>query len=189
MGAYASRPLADTASSLQSFVRVFVWIYILLIFAYVLLSWIQLPYSSTLLATVQRFLDEVCRPYLRPLPGPDPDARAARSLADRGRRRPARCGRARERPDRGAAVGGHMPLTPVEIRHVELSRAWLRGYRRRPVDAAARRRSPTASRRSGASAPTSPTGSRSSRPRPRSTASSRRSCARRSCRPSAPRRT
>jgi cell division initiation protein len=27
-----------------------------------------------------------------------------------------------------------MPLTPVEIRHVELRRAWLRGYRRRPVD-------------------------------------------------------
>ncbi len=55
--------LADTASSLQSFVRVFVWIYILLIFAYVLLSWIQLPYSGVA-STVQRFLDEVCRPYL-----------------------------------------------------------------------------------------------------------------------------
>ena len=27
-----------------------------------------------------------------------------------------------------------MPLTPVEIRHVELKRAWLRGYRRRPVE-------------------------------------------------------
>jgi cell division initiation protein len=27
-----------------------------------------------------------------------------------------------------------MPLTPVEIRHVELRRAWLRGYRRRPID-------------------------------------------------------
>jgi cell division initiation protein len=27
-----------------------------------------------------------------------------------------------------------MPLTPVEIRHVELRRAWLRGYRRRIVD-------------------------------------------------------
>ena len=43
--------------------RVFVGIYILLIFAYVLLSWIQLPYSGVA-ATVQRFLDEVCRPYL-----------------------------------------------------------------------------------------------------------------------------
>ncbi len=27
-----------------------------------------------------------------------------------------------------------MPLTPVEIRHVHLRRAWLRGYRRGPVD-------------------------------------------------------
>ena len=64
MGVYASIALlADTASSLQNFVSVFVGIYILLIFAYVLLSWIQLPYSGVA-ATVQRFLDEVCRPYL-----------------------------------------------------------------------------------------------------------------------------
>jgi YggT family protein len=56
--------LADTASSLQQFVRVFVLIYILLIFAYVLLSWIRLPYSRTASA-VQQFLDESCRPYLR----------------------------------------------------------------------------------------------------------------------------
>jgi len=27
-----------------------------------------------------------------------------------------------------------MPLTPVEVRHVDLNRAWLRGYRRKPVD-------------------------------------------------------
>lgn len=27
-----------------------------------------------------------------------------------------------------------MPLTPVEIRHIDLRRAWLRGYRRKPVD-------------------------------------------------------
>ncbi len=27
-----------------------------------------------------------------------------------------------------------MPLTPVEIRHIDMRRAWLRGYRRRPVD-------------------------------------------------------
>jgi uncharacterized protein YggT (Ycf19 family) len=64
MGVYASLALlADTASSLQNFVSLFVGIYILLIFAYVLLSWIQLPYSGVA-ATVRRFLDEVCRPYL-----------------------------------------------------------------------------------------------------------------------------
>ncbi len=27
-----------------------------------------------------------------------------------------------------------MPLTPVEIRHIDLQRTWLRGYRRKPVD-------------------------------------------------------
>ena len=65
MGALASLAvLLDTASSLQNFVSVFVGIYVLLIFAYVLLSWIRLPYSRTT-AAVQQFLDEVCRPYLR----------------------------------------------------------------------------------------------------------------------------
>ena len=64
MGAYATFALlADLSSSLQSFVSVFVAIYVILIFAYVLLSWIRLPYSGTA-AAVQRFLDEVCRPYL-----------------------------------------------------------------------------------------------------------------------------
>jgi YggT family protein len=65
MGAFASfRLLLDTASSLQQFVRVFVAIYILLIFIYVLLSWIRVPYSRTFSA-VQQFLDEVVSPYLR----------------------------------------------------------------------------------------------------------------------------
>jgi YggT family protein len=64
MGAYASLGLlADAASSLQSFVTVFVSIYILCIFAWVLLSWIQLPYS-TVASSLQRFLDEVVRPYI-----------------------------------------------------------------------------------------------------------------------------
>ena len=56
--------LLDTASSIQSFVNVFVGIYILLIFLYVILSWVRLPYSRTTDA-VQEFLDEVVRPYLR----------------------------------------------------------------------------------------------------------------------------
>jgi YggT family protein len=64
MGAYAYLGLlADAKTSLQSFVTVFVSIYILFIFAYVLLSWIHLPYS-TVAASLQRFLDEVVRPYL-----------------------------------------------------------------------------------------------------------------------------
>ena len=65
MGALAPNDLLlDTASSLQSFVNVFVGIYILLIFVWVLLSWIRIPFSRTT-AAVQQFLDEVVRPYLR----------------------------------------------------------------------------------------------------------------------------
>jgi YggT family protein len=66
MGASASiHVLADVASSLQSFVSVFIGIYILLIIVYIILtSWVQLPYSRTS-QFVQEFLDDICRPYLR----------------------------------------------------------------------------------------------------------------------------
>lgn len=65
MGAFASLALLfDTATSLQRFVSVFVGIYVLLIFVYVLSSWVRIPYSRTFSA-VQQFLDEVVSPYLR----------------------------------------------------------------------------------------------------------------------------
>jgi YggT family protein len=54
--------LADAVSSVQSFVSVFATVYVLLIFVYVLSSWVRVPYS---LAPVQRFLHDVCEPYLR----------------------------------------------------------------------------------------------------------------------------
>jgi YggT family protein len=56
--------LADLGTSLSRFVSVFVGVYILLVFAYVLTSWIRLPYSPTL-NRIQRFLYDVCDPYLR----------------------------------------------------------------------------------------------------------------------------
>ena len=56
--------LLDLGSSLAQFVRVFIFVYTLLIFAYILTSWIRLPYSPTL-NRVQRFLYDVCDPYLR----------------------------------------------------------------------------------------------------------------------------
>lgn len=56
--------LADAAGTATRFVDVFVGVYILLIFAYVLLSWIRLPFSRTL-ERAQRFLYDVCDPYLR----------------------------------------------------------------------------------------------------------------------------
>ncbi len=54
--------LADLASTVRRFVEVFFDVYILLILAYVLTSWIRMPYS---LHRVQRFLDDVCEPYIR----------------------------------------------------------------------------------------------------------------------------
>jgi len=54
--------LADYVSALQSFVTVFTGVYVLLIFVYVLTSWVRLPPS---LSAVQRFLYDVCEPYLR----------------------------------------------------------------------------------------------------------------------------
>ena len=50
--------------SLVTFVDVFLWVYTLLLFAYILTSWIRLPYRPWL-NRVQRFLYDVCDPYLR----------------------------------------------------------------------------------------------------------------------------
>jgi len=65
MGGLASTTLlADVGSQLASFVEVFILVYILLLFAYILSSWIRLPYRPWL-NRVQRFLYDVCDPYLR----------------------------------------------------------------------------------------------------------------------------
>jgi YggT family protein len=56
--------LYDAIDSVQSFVNVFVYIYTLLILAYIVMSWVRLPYS-TWLNRIQRFLYDVCEPYLR----------------------------------------------------------------------------------------------------------------------------
>ena len=56
--------LADVQSSVGRFIVVFLWVYSLLILAYILTSWIRLPYSPWL-NRVQRFLYDVCDPYLR----------------------------------------------------------------------------------------------------------------------------
>lgn len=56
--------LYDAIDSVQSFVSVFIFVYTLLILAYILTSWVRLPYSPWL-NRVQRFLYDVCDPYLR----------------------------------------------------------------------------------------------------------------------------
>ena len=57
-------PLADAVSSIQNFVHVFILVYVLVLFAYILLSWVRLPYSLWL-NRIQRFLFDVSEPYLR----------------------------------------------------------------------------------------------------------------------------
>ena len=56
--------LADAASRVNTFIDVFLWVYILLIFVYVLTSWVQLPYSVWV-RRITDFLRDVCEPYLR----------------------------------------------------------------------------------------------------------------------------
>ena len=56
--------LADAIGSVENFVHVFIAVYVLMIFAYILTSWIRMPYSPWL-NRIQRFLYDVCEPYLR----------------------------------------------------------------------------------------------------------------------------
>jgi YggT family protein len=56
--------LADAISSIENFVDVFISVYVLIIFAYIITSWVRLPYSPWL-NRIQRFLYDVCEPYLR----------------------------------------------------------------------------------------------------------------------------
>ena len=63
----------DAITTAEHFIDVFIGVYILVILLWVLASWFRLPYS---LNPVQRFLHDVCDPYLRlwrriiPLVGP-----------------------------------------------------------------------------------------------------------------------
>ena len=56
--------MVDAISSIQNFVHVFILVYVLVIFAYILTSWVRMPYSPWL-NRIQRFLYDVCDPYLR----------------------------------------------------------------------------------------------------------------------------
>ena len=56
--------LYDAVDSVVSFVQVFIYVYSILILAYIITSWVRLPYSVWL-NRIQRFLYDVCDPYLR----------------------------------------------------------------------------------------------------------------------------
>jgi YggT family protein len=66
MGVSASLtlPTGDAVSSVTTFIYVFTLVYSLAIVAYILTSWLRLPYSPTL-NRIQRFLYDVCEPFLR----------------------------------------------------------------------------------------------------------------------------
>src|SRR5215469_15263142 len=59
-----SLPVGDAVSSVTTFIWAFTLVYTLAIIAYILTSWVRLPYSPTL-NRIQRFLYDVCEPYLR----------------------------------------------------------------------------------------------------------------------------
>jgi len=56
--------LADAVSSAATFINVFIALYGLVILLYIVTSWLRLPYSPSL-NRIQRFLYDVCEPYLR----------------------------------------------------------------------------------------------------------------------------
>ena len=65
MGGFAVFALLfDAVSKTKSFIDVFIFVYTLIIFAYILTSWVRMPYSPWL-NRIQRFLYDVSEPYLR----------------------------------------------------------------------------------------------------------------------------
>jgi YggT family protein len=56
--------LVDAVTTAQNFVAVLFYVYLLCIIAYILTSWVPLPYNVWL-NRVQRFLYDVVDPYLR----------------------------------------------------------------------------------------------------------------------------
>jgi uncharacterized protein YggT (Ycf19 family) len=56
--------LADAVTKAETFVNVFISLYGLVILVYIITSWLRLPYSVAL-NRLQRFLYDVCEPYLR----------------------------------------------------------------------------------------------------------------------------
>jgi YggT family protein len=56
--------LGDAITKAETFVNVFVTVYTLIILAYIITSWLRLPYSPWL-NRIQRFLYDVAEPYIR----------------------------------------------------------------------------------------------------------------------------
>ena len=77
MGAAANLtlPVGDAITSVETYIDVFITLYGIVLLAYVITSWVRIPYSPTGDA-IQRFLSDVSWPYLRffrrllPMAGP-----------------------------------------------------------------------------------------------------------------------
>jgi YggT family protein len=77
MGVAASfrLPLGDAISNVERFVDVFIVLYGIVLLAYIVMTWIRLPYSVAL-NRIQGFAEDVSLPYLRlfrrllPMAGP-----------------------------------------------------------------------------------------------------------------------
>jgi len=57
-------PVADSIDTAQDFARTLFYVYLALIFAYIITSWIPLPYNVWL-NRIQRFIYDVVDPYIR----------------------------------------------------------------------------------------------------------------------------
>ena len=68
-------PVGDAVSSVETFIHVFITLYGIVLIAYILMSWVRIPYSLTM-DRIQHFLHDVSEPYLRlfrrliPMAGP-----------------------------------------------------------------------------------------------------------------------
>jgi YggT family protein len=60
----ATSLLADAASTANTLIDTFLWVYVLLIFVYILTSWVRMPYTIWV-RRITDFLRDVCEPYLR----------------------------------------------------------------------------------------------------------------------------
>lgn len=56
--------LADTISTVKGFVAALYYVYLICILAFIITSWVPLPYNQTL-SRIQQFLFDVVNPYLR----------------------------------------------------------------------------------------------------------------------------
>jgi YggT family protein len=56
--------LSDAASTANTLIDTFLWVYILLLFVYVLTSWVRMPYTVWV-RRITEVLRDVCEPYLR----------------------------------------------------------------------------------------------------------------------------